>query len=153
MMVFLFSGLLIIRLVTIMKNVFFKKPSDQLDIWFKLKFFRKFKPQFYYFRFLPLWHTVLITFVEFNLIFFKMNFPSPVIWRYFFGGFSKSFIYQHIIADVAVGISLGLISISDRLSIFIHLWTDISNGEWGRRNPKSHRFVSPCLSIDQCFKY
>ena len=32
MMVFLFSGLLIIRLVTIMKNVFFKKSSDQLDI-------------------------------------------------------------------------------------------------------------------------
>tara|TARA_A100001011_G_scaffold400461_1_gene515166 strand:+ start:1820 stop:2011 length:192 start_codon:yes stop_codon:yes gene_type:complete len=63
------------------------------------------------------------------LIFLKRIFLLLLLGVILLDGFSKSFIHQHIIADLAVGISLGLISISDRFSLSIHLWMNISNGE------------------------
>lgn len=116
LMIFLFSALFMIVVVTLMKNVFFytsPRPIKYFEIELNQSLIATYDMNFHHLRSFPSRHTATIAVVGFYLMRF---FKSEVFRRALFlvillGGFSRIFLFQHFITDVVVGVGLGLIAV------------------------------------------
>lgn len=113
---FLFAALFMIVVVTLMKNLFFyaaPRPVEFFGIEAGSSLLERFDIRFHHFRSFPSGHTATIAVVGFYFMrYCKREFFRRLLFTLIMiGGFSRIFLFQHFLADVIVGISIGLISI------------------------------------------
>jgi membrane-associated phospholipid phosphatase len=113
---FLFSALFMIVVVTLMKTLFFyaaPRPVEFFGIESGSSLLERFDIRFHHFRSFPSGHTATVAVVGFYFMrYCKHEFFRRLLFAVILlGGFSRIFLFQHFVADVIVGISIGLISI------------------------------------------
>jgi len=113
---FLFSALFMIVVVTLMKNLFFyaaPRPVEFFGIESGSSLLERFDIRFHHFRSFPSGYTATVAVVGFYFMrYCKHEFFRRLLFAVILlGGFSRIFLFQHFVADVIVGISIGLISI------------------------------------------
>lgn len=113
---FLFAAMFMIVVVTLMKNLFFyaaPRPVEFFGIEASSSLLEHFDIRFHHFRSFPSGHTATIAVVGFYFMrYCKREFFRRLLFiTILVVGFSRIFLFQHFLADVIVGISIGLISI------------------------------------------
>ena len=116
LMIFLFSTLFMIVVVTLMKNVFFytsPRPIKYFEIELNQSLIATYDMNFHHLRSFPSGHTATIAVVGFYLMrFFKSEvFRRALLLVILLGGFSRIFLFQHFITDLVVGVGLGMIAV------------------------------------------